>query len=140
MSQNKTCLSIGNKFEYNGVAYTFDLRDADDAERYEDAVNKMGEEEHRLPKVGRVSEIYKGQCELIKKFFDRVLGDGAGDALCTAKNNVGICYNAYEAFLSFVSAQKDSVISTRNTFSRYSNRDQRRHPNTQNRTNFKTVK
>lgn len=111
-----------NKFEYNGCVYEFDLADADVSEKYEYAIEVMGNEEKAIPKAGKLSEIYRAQCGLIKNFFDNVLEKGAGDKLCGDKNNVNACYNAYFAFLDFVTAQRDNVLSIKSRVSKYTNR------------------
>ena len=111
-----------NIFEYNGYTFEYDLADADDSEKYEKAIEIMGEEEKNLPKAGKLSEIYRAQCKMIKTFFDNVLGDGAGDKVCGVKDNVSNCYTAYTDFLDFVASQRDRVLSVKNTLSKYSNR------------------
>lgn len=121
-------LEVSTIFQYNGVKYTFDFRDAEDAALYEDAIAKMGEEEKAIKKDGKVSDMIKDQCILIKTFFDRVFGSGAGDALCTERSNVKLCYDAYYSFIEFARAQNQSVIDYKNSFGKYSNRAQRRHP------------
>ena len=102
MSQN-----IETKFKYNGAEYDFDVRDADDAEKFEAAINAMKEAE-------------------LKDFFDGCLGAGAGVAICTDKSNISAHYAAYEHFLNYIKAQKDDILSAKNTFAKYSNRQQRR--------------
>ena len=117
---------VKTKFEYNGASYEFDVRDADQSEVFEDAIAKMEEEEKALPKDGKASAIIRAQCTMLKKFFDRVLGEGAGNALCTEKSNISVCYDAYEQFLLMVREQKDDIIGAKNVFAKYSNRQQRR--------------
>lgn len=117
---------VNTLFQYNGVEYEVDVRDADTSEKFEDAVEKMKEEEANLPKTGKSSELIRSHCKLIKDFFDRVLGEGAGNAVCTEKSNISLCYAAYEAFLEVVRSQKDDIVRARNTFGKYSNREQRR--------------
>lgn len=117
---------VNTLFQYNGVEYEFDARDADAAEKLENAVEKLREEEAAVPKVGAPSELIRANCALIKDFFDRVLGDGAGNAICTEKNNFGICWKAYDAFLETVRSQRDDIVRAKNTFNKYSNRQQRR--------------
>lgn len=120
---------VNTLFQYNGVEYEFDVRDADASEKFENAVEKMKEEEAATSKTGKSSELIRAHCKLIKDFFDRVLGDGAGNAICTEKNNISICYAAYEAFLEVVRSQRDDIVRARNTFGKYSNRQQRRAAN-----------
>ena len=63
MSQN-----IETKFKYNGAEYDFDVRDADDAEKFEAAINAMKEAEKEVPKTGKTSEIIRAQCKMLKDF------------------------------------------------------------------------
>lgn len=109
-------------FEYNGYTFEFDIADADDSEKYENAIEVMGEDEKNCPKDGKLSAIYRCQCAFLKRFFDNVLEEGAGKKLCGEKDNVSNCYNAYTAFLDFVSEQRERVLSVKNTISKYSNR------------------
>lgn len=121
MSQN-----IETKFKYNGAEYDFDVRDADDAEKFEAAIDAMKEAEKEVPKTGKTSEIIRAQCKMLKDFFDACLGAGAGVAICTDKSNISAHYAAYEQFLTYIKAQKDDILSAKNTFAKYSNRQQRR--------------
>lgn len=113
-------------FEYNGYTFNFDIADADDSEKYEKAIDVMSEDEKSIPKAGKLSEIYRAQCKLIKEFFDNVLGADSGKNICGEKDNVTACYTAYTAFLDFVKAQRDNVLAVRSTIGKYSNREQRR--------------
>lgn len=117
---------IITEFKRNGAVYDFDVRDADDAEKFENAVEKMRDEEKSIQKDGKASDIIRKQCKMIKRFFDNCLGEGAGIALCTDKSNISDHYDAYESFLLMVRSQKDDLLSAKNTFAKYSNRQQRR--------------
>jgi len=117
---------IPTKFEHNGASYYFDIRDADCAERFNDALRILGTEEKALPKDGAIHLHIKGQCDMVKNFFDNCLCAGAGDAICTEKSNIRLCYDAYEAFLVLVKEQKEDILEAKNTFAKYSNRQQRR--------------
>lgn len=116
MSQNYNTV-----FSYNGVEYSFDVSDADHAQRMEDALAKMEETEKGLPKEGKVSVIYKGQCSMLKAFLDDVLGAGAGVAMCGENDNVMSCYNAYEAFLDFVNEQNLFIQQKKSKYQTRSN-------------------
>lgn len=119
---------VDTKFCWNGAEYEFDARDADDAERFEKAIDQMGKEEAELPKAGKASELIRGQCAMLKRFFDRVLGEGAAVAVCGEKDNYHNCTAAYKAFLELVKEQKDDILSTKNSFAKYSNRNRRAIP------------
>lgn len=122
MSQNE----IKTLFEYNGASFEFDVRDADDEEKFENALESLQKDEDAMPKVGKASEQMRAQCKALKNFFDTCLGDGAGIKICTEKNNLVVHYQAYEAFLALVRAQKDEIVGYKNSFAKYSNRQQRR--------------
>ena len=113
-------------FRYNNFEGEFDVRDADTAERFESSLEEMRKEEKTLPKTGRNSNIIRANCKLIKDFFDRCFEEGAGRAICGEKDNFGKCTEAYMAFLDLIQGQSKSMSDIRNTFSQYSNREQRR--------------
>lgn len=115
-------------FKFRSTEVEFDISDADAAERFEMAVRKMAEDEKSVPKTGKLSTIYRAQCKLIKDFFDNCIEPGAGKKICMEADNVRICYDAYNQFLKFISDQKAWIRSYKDVFSRYSNREQRRHP------------
>lgn len=119
---------IQTSFKYNGAEFPFDMRDADDAEKYETAIAKLAEDEKNLDKTGKGSDLIRGQCIMLKTFFDKCLEEGAGVAVCGEKNNISVCYDAYDKFLEYCSLQKDDILRAKNTFGKYSNRQQRRHP------------
>lgn len=113
-------------FKYNGKEYEFDVSDAECTEKLEAAADKMREEESKIPKTGLASEIIKAQCNLIKNYFDNCLGEGKGNEICTEKNKLSVCYDAHESFLLFVKAQNSALMQKKNSFSSFSNRQQRR--------------
>lgn len=124
MSQSDTI------FSYNGAEYEFDIRDADSAELFEKALDDVKQAEADAPKAGKIADIYRAHCKIIKGFFDTVLGDGAGEKVCTERSNVKTCYDAYVAFLKFVDEQKREFLEVKNTFGKYSNRQRRQAPHT----------
>ena len=121
MSQN-----IETKFQYNGAEYNFDVRDADDSEKFENAIEVLRDDEKVAKKDGKASDVIRAHCKMLKDFFDNCLGDGAGVAICGEKANISAHYTAYDCFLTYIKAQKDDILSAKNTFAKYSNRAQRR--------------
>ena len=119
---------IQTKFKWNDKEYEFDTRDADDAEKLEKAVEMLQDAEKTMGKDGNGSELIRIQCNVIKRFFDICLGEGAGVEICTEKSKINICYEAYDVFLKMVRGQKSYITDKGNTFRQYSNRAQRRHP------------
>lgn len=119
-------VNVSTVFEYNGKQWEFDIADADTSDTFERAVRNMEETSKAIPKTGKSSDAIRAQCKIIKNFFDDCFGAGAGEDICTAKDNVSVCYNAYAAFLELVKKQKDRILGMGNVFSKYSNRAQRR--------------
>ncbi len=119
---------VRTTFRWNDKEFEFDIRDADQAELLEKAVNDLSAAEKSRPKDGTASQQIRYQCDMLKKFFDTCLGKGAGIAICTDKSKVDLCYDPYEAFLDMVRSQKRYISDKGNTFRQYSNRNQRRHP------------
>ena len=117
---------INNTFEYNGVSYEFDIRDAENSEKFEEAVAQMRETDKNLPKTGKLSTIYRATCEMLRNFFDYIFGEGEGVKICGERFHVTAHYDAYKAFLDFVEPQRGNVMSYSGVFSQYSNRQQRR--------------
>ena len=106
---------INTVFCHNGREYHFDVRDAEDMGRFERALEVLGAREKETPKTGKASEMLKHNADMIKEFFDNCLGSGAGAAVCTEKSNVGLCYDAYMAFIDMVNQQKDSIVNAGDT-------------------------
>ena len=119
---------INYTFEYNGLSYDFDIRDAENSEKLEEAVDQLREAEKSVPKTGKLSAIYKATCEMLRNFFDTLFGEGEGVKICGERMHVTAHYDAYKAFLEFVSPQRENVMSYSSVFSQYSNRQQRRAP------------
>lgn len=88
-------------FEYNGVRYAFDIRDADDMERYEKAMKELAEEQQNAGGE-TASARMRAACASYRKLFDDIFGKGAGIAVCGEKDNTGTCSDAFYALLNFV--------------------------------------
>lgn len=121
-------------WEYNGVKLEVDLQDADFAERYEKAFNRMGEDEKKVPKDGTNSELIRAYCSLFYHLFDDIYGEGTSERLFGGKKNAGMCDEAYGAFIQAAQQCNADAAQRRNAFySKYApNRDQRRYHNRNN--------
>lgn len=115
-------------WEINGLSLELDLEDANAAERYEDAFDKMDQEEKQLPKDGKLSAQIRAYCQLFVNLYDRIFGEGTGHVILGDAANTRICNDVYDKFLAFVSAQRTASSDQMNTIiSKYSpNRAQRR--------------
>lgn len=122
MSQIKT------EWEVNGCVLELDLQDAETAERYEIAFDKMTEEEKLMPKDGKPSEQIRAYHKLFVNLYDNLFGNGTGIKILGEKANTRICNETYEDFLAFVAEQKNATLEMQNNMiDRYSpNRAQRR--------------
>lgn len=116
------------EFEYNGYAFAFDIRDADDADRYENALAVLQDAEKNMKRDGKATDLIRYQCDMIKQFFNVALNeDGAGEKVCTERDNFMVCVKAYEAFLDYLKMQKDEMHEVTNDFMQsVGNREQRR--------------
>lgn len=129
MSQNDFSKQVETVFRYNDTEFEFDIRDADDAEKFENALDSMKAAEAAAAKTGKMSEMTRAQCKMIKDFFDECFGENASKKLFGDKNNLSVCYDAYQKFLDIIRKQKNNLLQAKNAFSQHSNRQQRRHPN-----------
>ena len=122
MSNNDTDITL---WEINGNKLHFDANDAEDAERFEDAIDKLSKEE-KFARVGKSSEIIRKYCNCFKNFFDTLFGKGTS-AKIGLKDNARICNEIYEDFLLFVKRQKENNENFASRLSSYTgNRQQRR--------------
>lgn len=83
----------------NGVELQFDLYDADSTEmrkRYFSELEKMKTIEADSKKIQDEQAQVKFLCGRIKGMFDTVFGEGTGEKVCTNRNSLMICMNAYE--------------------------------------------
>lgn len=119
---------VNTMWEINGLSYELDLQDAETAERYEDAFDKMADEEKNLSKAGKLSERIRAYCDLFTNLYDRLFGEGSGKAILGDKANIRTCNEIYDDFLAFVAKQRDETLAFQNNMvNKYSpNRAQRR--------------
>ena len=129
MSQNTemNCPEVDRtRWSINGIELTFDANDAEDAERFENAIEKLRKDE-KFPRVGKGSEIIRKYCQLFRDFFDGIFGVGTAEKI-GIRDNARICNNIYESFLLFVEDQKQDSedFARRMTSISAANREQRR--------------
>lgn len=120
-------------WEINGLSLKLDLEDADCAERYEKAFEKMSEEEKQVPKDGKLSARIRAYCRLFRNLYDRLFGEGTSEKIFKGiPDNTDAYDEVYYKLLDFVTAQKIATAEKRNEkISRYRpNRRQRRNKKT----------
>lgn len=125
MSQTDTNITTWN---INGFSFELDLQDVESVERYEEAFDKMGEEEKKIPQDGKTSAHLKAYCTMFRHLFDNLFGEGSANKILGEKDNTRVATEAYESFLAFAAAQQTPIIEAQNRImNRYSpNRAQRR--------------
>lgn len=98
-------MSLKN-WEINGLSLELDLEDVDTLERYEDAFAEMASEENSIPKVGKKSEQIRAYCNLFKKLYDKIFGDGTSNKIFKdIPVNAARYDEIYISFLEFVKSQ-----------------------------------
>lgn len=96
-------------WRYNDGEFELDMRDAVQAERYEDAAELMQKEYEEIPKGAKMSERLRAQCGCIGRFFERVFNrSDAAELLFGDSLNLGEYNDAYYSFLDFVVAQGEA--------------------------------
>lgn len=111
---------ISTVFRHNYEEYPFDVSDSDDMSRFENAIDVLRAREKETPKDGKSSDRIRYQADMIKEFFDNCLYPGAGNAICTEKSNIGLCYSAYIAFIEMINQQKDFLMASCNKLRQFS--------------------
>ncbi len=91
-------------WEVNGHTFAYDAYDADDAERFEKAVDELAESEKKIP-TGKNSEAIKYYCNIFRRFFANIFGNEAANQII-AKDNSFLCNQIYSDFLTFIDTQK----------------------------------
>ena len=119
---------MSQKWSYNNIEFEVDLQDADFAEKYEKAFERMGQDEKKLQKAGNNSELIRGYCGLFHNLFDDIYG--AANKLFEGKVNAGMCDLAYAAFMTACMRCNEEAVQRRgqlmSRFSPQQNRQQRR--------------
>lgn len=87
-----------------------DLMDAEIAERYEKAVNKLAEnEEKQVTSDMGLSEIIRAKCTLIFDFFNDIWGEGTDKKIFGAKVNYRQCENAFKEVVEYALLQTKEI-------------------------------
>lgn len=119
-------------WEINGHSLELDLTDADAVERYENAFDDMNAAEKLIPKDGKASERIRACCELFKKLFDTIFGEGTSDKIFEGiPTSISAYEEIYYSFLDFARKQFDEDTKQRAArLTKYTpNRQQRRAKN-----------
>ena len=115
-------------YKINDVELEIDMEDYDFQKKYEDAFEKMYEEEKVLQKVGKASEITHGYCQMFRNLFDGIFGEGTSEKLFGNKYNISLTNEVYDEFISICKEQSKKIQADMNkmTIKYKPNRAQRR--------------
>lgn len=102
-----------SQWKWNDVELEVDMEDADFQEKLEKAYEIMSEEEQKLQKVGRSSDITRSYCNMFYSFFDFVFGEGMGVKLLGEKRNSRVVDECYGSFFAFLKAESAKVNKRR---------------------------
>lgn len=91
-------------WNYGGGNYPFDISESESMARMCEGLNTLRDELGRLG-GDNASENLRGQCGIIRRFFDTVLGEGTGEAVCGTAYSADAHTTAYMEFILFVSDQ-----------------------------------
>lgn len=102
-------------WEINGLSLELDLEDADCEDRYENAFEKMSEEEKQVPNDGKLSTRIRAYCKLFRDLYDRLFGEGTSEKIFKGiPDNTDVYNEIYYKFLDFAAAQQIAAAEKRN--------------------------
>lgn len=120
-------------FKFGDLEAEVDFTDADFLENLEEAKKLLQEEAKMTPVTGKAADIIRAQCRCYFNFFDRVIGDGAHEAMFCGKTSLNLCIEAVEALEKFENADVERINEkySEYTIQQHGNRQQRRNYNKQ---------
>ena len=89
----------------DGKEYPFDISESECMARMCGGLNTLREDIGMLGDGISASDTLRGQCRIIRRFFDTVLGEGTGEAVCGAAYSADAHTTAYMEFILFVNEQ-----------------------------------
>ena len=95
--------------KFRGMELDFDVFDAETAEAYEEAIQRVQESRNDAPQGETLSQTIRRQCERIFDFFDDLFGDGFHKQVFGERTNLRECADAFAEFTTAVSAQKTEL-------------------------------
>ncbi|MEG1870779.1 MAG: DUF6673 family protein [Peptostreptococcaceae bacterium] len=107
----------------NGIELELDIFDADVAEVYEEALEKV-RIDAKVDTGAKMSVVIKTQCNAVFDFFDEVFGEGTSEDIFGGKTNLMTCLKAFEEVVDNVANQTKEAEQLSSKYS--PNRAQRR--------------
>ena len=97
------------KLIVNGVAFDFDIADADDAERYDKAMNYVVDMIGKYDDGASAADVIRHQCRTVMDAIDTALGTGAAKQLFGDRVNIRTCMGLFNEFVQAVGKQRESL-------------------------------
>lgn len=98
--------------QVNGKELEFDIFDAENAGKYEQAVKEVSVKMQALQKKDlTLSEGIRFQCEAVAGCFDSIFGPGTAARIFDGKVNLKLALTAFEELITGVNSQKDELVS-----------------------------
>ena len=99
------------KIKINGVELTYNIYEAEQAERFENEVTKMAEVDKKVNKAQKLSSKIRTQCKAIFNFFDVLFGDGTADAVFGETCDLMQAMTAYTKVIKAITEDKQIMRS-----------------------------
>ena len=97
-------------WEINSLKLELDMEDADVQERYENAFEKLSEEENQIKKDGKMSEFTRSYCNLFVRLYDKIFGEGTSEKIFAGiPVSISRYIEIYDSFLEFIKQQTDDA-------------------------------
>lgn len=91
---------------WDGKEYPFDISESESMARMCDGLNVLREDIGMLGNgSASAGDTLREQCQIIRRFFDTVLGEGTGIVICGEAYSADAHTTAYMEFILFVNAQ-----------------------------------
>lgn len=101
---------MSQMWEYNGEQFEFDLMDAETADRYDRALEKMEENEKRIKQSGKLSETIRSTCDMVYEFFDDIFGKEISSRIIEKNYNMRDCSEVFfRSFIPFANKQVEEI-------------------------------
>lgn len=88
---------MNNIIKIRNVELEFDFNDADDMEKFENAIEKAQQDLNNVKTEGnKTSVVIRESCKVIFDCFNKIFGDGTDKKVFGNKTNLNICIEAFK--------------------------------------------
>jgi len=97
--------------EFRGLELDFDIYDADQAETYEAALERVIQSSRKKVTGETMAAGIRRQCRTVFDFFDDLFGEGTHQEIFGDRTNLRICLDAFREFTNQVNSQKETMMA-----------------------------